>query len=205
MSLRSLVRATRWGQHTIRVVPVGHPFRSVKLKPFPMPFCSYSFATKWLDPFDWGIFTWLCVLLFSSALIICVVVCVLAGVTKLSIILPLIAFFGTWMAVIGTGCDINAALGEFLGDVRNHLGVDDLQPVYGLSPSQLMDVCQQRVSVLAAKLEEIEPFTTPADKENQLARQRVFAAFYFFREHNLISDKDLGYYFTPRPPKVKKG
>lgn len=204
MSLKKLVRKTPWGERTIRIIPAGHPFRSVKLNPFPMPFCSYGFATKWLDPFDWNIFTWLCVLLVIPALIICVVVCALTGVTKPSITLSLIAFFGIWMGVIGTGCDIGAALGEFLRDVRNHLDVDDLQPVYGLSPSQLMDMCQQRVSILAVRLEEIEPRTIPVDKERVQAKARFDGAFYFFRKHNLIPDTSMGYYFTPRQPKAKR-
>lgn len=201
MSLRNFVRRSRLAKRDLQNVPSDHPFRSVKLEPFPMPFCSYSFATKWLDPFDWRAFTGF-VALFFLLLIVAMLTILAVGIRDVRVFIPMFALFGVSMFVILTANDISAALHEFLDDIRFHLDVDDIVGVYKLSPSQLEDKCLKRLSVLATELEEIEKRTMPLDKERVDAKYKVEEAYAFFTKHGFMKPIPWQRFFTQ--PKTQK-
>jgi uncharacterized MnhB-related membrane protein len=201
MSLRSFVRRSRFAKRDLQNVPADHPFRSVKLEPFPMPFCSYNFATKWLDPFDWRAFT-MFVIMFFLLMIVAMLTILAVGIRDVWVWVPMFALLAVSMFVILTANDISAALHEFLDDIRHHLDVDDIREVYKLSPSQLEDKCLKRLIVLAVDLEEIEKRTMPLDRERVDAKYKVEEAFAFFTKHGFMKPVPWQRFFTQ--PKIQK-
>ena len=204
--MQSLIRKSRPGREFMKLVPPGHHFRRMEFggqRHIP------DRVFKLLDPFDWAC---LYILLPVVSFIPLAGTCVVMTWVLLSpgSVWKVLWFFlglivtGIFASFADLADQMRKSISGLLSGLRSHLDIDDLTLVMGLSPSELTDLCQGRMRVLAIVLEEVEARTTPDDEERAEPKRRAVSAFNFFRKYDLIPDTSMGRYFTPRPPKIKR-